>query len=494
MQNTYRILLIAILVACTTQTASSAENEASKPNIIILFADDWGYGDLGKHGTLSDVKTPHLDALADEGVLFTDAYITAPQCSPSRAGLITGRYQQRFGFDTIPDCPLPLSETTIADRLQAAGYVTGMVGKWHLEPNALSLRWAKQHQPNGIKNNRVQVRRELAMPYYPQGRGFEEFFKGERSPYWANYSIDGKSLAKNGQVVQDPRFRVDVQTDAALGFIQRHADEPFFLYVAHYAPHVPLEASEKYLSRFPGKMPERRRTGLAMINAVDEGIGQIKARLKDLGIAENTLIMFTSDNGAPLGAQTGQPMLDVLPVNKPGPAWDGSRNDPLRGEKGMLAEGGIRVPMIWSWPARLPKGIVVDSPVISLDMTATAISAAGIKDASELDGISLTRWLTGNAKPPERALYWRFWNQAAMRRGNWKYLFTSDGNEWLYDLAKDPEEQQDVLTANTEIAKSMRSELDAWTNELKPAGMPAKPLNRQEINWYKYYFNAAKAK
>lgn len=470
------------------EAAVVSEAAESQPNIIMVFADDWGYGDLGAHRHLTDVKTPHLDALSERGILFTDAYVTAPQCSPSRAGLMTGRYQQRFGFDHIPDGPLPLQETTIAKRLQAAGYRTGMVGKWHLEPNAICVNWARQHQPAGIRNNRVVVRRDLSLPYWPQARGFDEFFKGELNPYWSNFDLHGNDLKATGQIVKDPRFRVDVQTDAGLAFIERDNDKPFFLYLAHYAPHVPLEASRKYLHRFPGDMPERRRTGLAMINAVDEGVGRIVALLRKKEMIANTLIMFTSDNGAPLKIHKRD-----LPGG--GPGWDGSLNDPLIGEKGMVAEGGIRVPMIWSWPACLPQGKTISEPVISLDMTASAISAAGVKDesTSKLDGVDLIPWLCGDeVDAPTRDLFWRFWNQGAVRSGDWKYLLTGDGREMLFNIRRDKEEQTNLIATEDKIAFELKSKLNQWASELQPPGLPASPLNIQEIGWYDHYFPFSK--
>ncbi len=460
-----------------------------RPNIIMLFTDDWGYGDLGVFQNRSDVKTPHLDKLSAQGVLFTDAYITAPQCSPSRAGLLTGRYQQRFGFDTIPDCPLPLEQSTVADRLKGAGYATGMVGKWHLEPNVMSLKWAKKNQPDGIRGRRVKVRRDLAMPYFPQARGFDQFFMGQRGRYWCNFDLAGSDLKRDGEFVDERRFRVDVQTDAGLSFIRRNKSRPFFLYLAYFAPHVPLEAPEKYLDRFPGDMPERRRTGLAMINAVDEGVGRVMKLLRDEGISGETLIMFTSDNGAPLGAHAGKVMADVLPVDKPGPAWAGSRNDPLTGEKGMLSEGGIRVPMIWSWPSRLPAGKTVSDPVISLDMTASALAAAGIDDRSGLDGLDLVPYLSGNVtEPARRDLYWRFWNQAAIRSGDWKYIVTGSGRELLYTLRRDKEERHDLLPENREQATAMRAKLKRWADQLHPPELPSAPPNGQETRWYEHYF------
>ena len=489
MKTGKRSFIIALLLWGGLVQVIAAADE--RPNIIIVFADDWGYGDLGALKNLGDVQTPHLDKLSKQGVLFTDAYITAPQCSPSRAGLLTGRYQQRFGFDTNSDCPLPLDQTTIADRLKREGYVTGMVGKWHVEPNRSSLKWAREQQPDGIRGRRVNVRRDLAKPYFPQARGFDEFFMGPRQRYWCNFDLTGNDLKRDGQFVEEQRFRVDVQTDAGLAFIRRNKSQPFFLYLAYYAPHVPLEAPDEYLRRFPGKMPERRRTGLAMINAVDEGVGRIMKRLRDEEIADNTLIMFTSDNGAPLGAQQGQVMADILPVNKPSPAWDGSRNDPLTGEKGMLAEGGIRVPMIWSWPDRLPMGKTVSDPVMSLDMTASALAVAGIGDRSGLDGVDLIPWLAGKVdKVPQRDLYWRFWNQAAIRSGNWKYIVTGTGRELLFNLNDDKEERRSVLADQRERATAMQQKLSHWADQLQPPGLPSDPPNGQEVRWYEHYFRA----
>lgn len=486
------------VIASERVASAPVGNISARPNIVMIFADDWGYGDLGVFDRLDDIQTPNLDRLAAAGVLFTDAYVTAPQCSPSRAGLMTGRYQQRFGFDTIPDCPLPLSETTIATRLQQTGYTTGMVGKWHLDPNALSVEWAQKHQPDGIVNGRVRVQRDVAMPYWVQNRGFTEFFEGELRMFWCNFDLRGNDLSPGGQWTEDRRFRVDVQNDAAMAFLRRQVktEKPFFLYFAPYAPHVPLEATQKHLRRFPGPMPERRRTGLAMMAAVDEGVGRIVRLLEDHQLLKDTLIMFTSDNGAPLGAHTGRIMDDVLPVAKPGPAWDGSRNDPLTGEKGMLAEGGIRVPMVWFWPAGLPAGRVVSEPVISLDMTATAAAVGGVSaNADELDGENLIPLLTDEGvKSLDRSLYWRFWNQAAVRRGDWKLLVTSDLPDMLFHIRDDIDESHDVRETRPGIAKDLRRELQAWTDELKPAGVPKSMMNDQEDRWYRYYFpEAAKA-
>jgi arylsulfatase A-like enzyme len=274
-----------------------------------------------------------------------------------------------------------------------------------------------------------------------------------------------------------------VQTDASLAFLRRNSSEPFFLYLAYYAPHVPLEAPEKYLQRFPNQMPERRRTALAMMSAVDDGVGRIVELLKEQGVFERTLIIFTNDNGAP--------MADILPVNKPGPAWDGSRNDPLTGEKGMLSEGGIRVPMIWAWPDNLAKNLTIDEPMTTLDVTASILAAAAIPSDPTLDGENLLPFLQGTSSyDQERSLFWRFWNQAAVRTGDWKLIRISSEREMLFNLARDPQENTDEIENHPKIANQLRLKLQTWASELEPAGLPTKPLNGQEREWFRYYFPA----
>lgn len=491
-----KYLLSGIAVAAGLTGLSNASEER-KPNVIVILTDDWGYGDLGAYGNRDDVKTPNLDRLAKEGVLFTDGYVTAPQCAPSRAGLITGRYQQRYGFDTIPDCPLPLEEKTLADRLKSAGYVTGMVGKWHLDPNHMSLKWARKYKPESINGDMVQLTHKDFLPYAPQARGFDWFYCGEMSSYWCNYDLQGKALSSSGETVKSPEFRVDVQTKAGLAFIKKNGDSPFFLYLAYFSPHVPLEATETYLKRFPrstgsgqaGDMPERRRTALAMMAAVDDGVGRIMELLEEKGLRKNTLIIFTSDNGAPLGAQTAKVMDDVLPVSKVGPPWDGSRNDPLRGEKGMLSEGGMRVPFIMAWPDRLPPETIYKKPVSSLDIAATANAMAGLPNDPLLDGVNLIPYLTGElSDAPHGDLFWKFWNQAAIRSGDWKFIRSGRNIEMLFNLQNDKEENHDVIRQYPEIAQELKKKLSGWADQMTPAGLPAGGLNDQEEKWYQYYF------
>lgn len=462
---------------------------AEKPNILVVFTDDQGHADVGIHGQVADIKTPHIDELARDGITCTSGYITAPQCSPSRAGLLTGKYQQRFGFDTIPDGPLRLEHVTIAERLKKIGYTTGMVGKWHLEPNHTCVEWGLEECPGRVEGGKVVLTRELEEKYFPGAQGFDKFFKGEINRYFVNYGLDGKSLDP-AKWLDVPGYRIDIQTDAALAFIERNKDKPFFLYLAYFAPHVPLQATAKYLSRFPGDMPERRRHALAMMSAVDDGVGRIRGLLKDLGLAENTLIFYMSDNGAPLGANAGPGgyLADVLPVDHPGGVWDGSLNTPWVGEKGMLMEGGIRVPYIVSWPAKLPRGKTCNTPVISLDMAATSLAAAGAPIPAELDGVDLVPLLRDGAEP-DRALYWRFWQQTAMRKGQWKYLCLSDGRELLYDLESDRHEKDNLIAEYPEKAKELRMALIEWNKELEPKGMPSEPINGQEELWFDHYLN-----
>ncbi len=486
-------MLAGVIFAGNILTGAAGQTNA-KPNVIVILADDQGYADLGVQGQVQDIRTPNLDALAAGGVRFTAGYATAPQCSPSRAGLITGRYQEKFGLDTIPDDPMPLEEVTIPKRLKHAGYVNGMVGKWHLDPNALSLKWARTNLPAAKPDTqgRVKIPAKFIQKYSALAQGFDECFQGEMLHYLATYDLAGHSLKSAGQPLPEPGFRLDIQTKAALAFLQRHHGQdgqPFFLYLAYFGPHVPLQATTNYLSRFPGPMAERRRYALAMLSAIDDGVGQMTAALKQYGISTNTLIFFTSDNGAPLGAAQGKPMADILPVNKPGAVWDGSLNDPWLGEKGMLAEGGMRVPFIMNWPGQLPAGKVYEQPVSTLDIASTAVALAGLPRDDKLDGVNLMPFLTGkDVAAPHAALYWRFWDQAAVRVGKWKYIQAGSAAKYLFDVTTDEHEKKNLIQQHPEIANDLAAKLSDWTRQLAPPGDPNRPLNAQEQKWYQYYF------
>lgn len=468
------LILLLLLSSCKTQTPN-------KPNVIVIFTDDQGYADLGINGYARDIKTPNLDLMAREGALFTDGYITAPQCSPSRAGMLTGRYQQRFGFDNISNGPLPLSEVTIADLMREAGYRTGFVGKWHLEPNQSTDRWARKKLGYTDK-----IPLEKKLPYYPQNRGFDEYFKGDFSRYWTNYDLNGKDRKIDGEWLEVPGWRIIIQTNAALAFIKRNEDKPFFLYLAYFAPHTPLQAPEEYLSHFPGNMPERRRYALAMISAIDDGIGSIRRLLVELGLDRDTLIFFASDNGAPLDIDTK----DYLPVTSLKTEWNGSLNTPWVGEKGMVMEGGVRVPFIITWPGKIPAGTVFKEPASSLDFMPTSLSAAEVRLPANMDGIDLLPFLTGKLEnAADRDLYWRFWDQAAVRRGNWKYIRLTDGREMLYDLASSDHEKTNLIAFYPEKAQELLTAIEKWSQNLKPIGLHEGPVNHQEKRWYNHYLN-----
>lgn len=444
-----------------------------KPNIVVILTDDHGYADLGCQSARGDIRTPHIDKLAANGVRFTHGYTTAPQCIPARAGLLTGRYQQRFGLDANGTIPLPIDETTIPQRLQEAGYRTGMVGKWHLDPNHASRDWIREFMPEA-KPGKVVISEELGRRYMPDRRGFTDMFCGHIQTYFANYKLDGSeiALARN---LRENGFRIDIQTEAALAFIKRNAKQPFFLYLAYFAPHVPPEAPKQYLDRFPGEMPERRRTALAMISAMDDGVGRIRRSLEQHGLTKNTLLFFISDNGAPLKLD-----MQDLPLSDKKGAWNGSRNDPWIGEKGMLAEGGVRVPFLMTWPGTVPAGKIYDHPVITLDVGATAIELAGLEKVPALDGVNLIPYLTGKTEsPPHEMLFWRIWNQSSVRKGKWKYLQAGDRN-YLFDLSSPQHEKVNLIANHPEIAAQLQASLKRWAEDLKKPGLADGPLKGPE--------------
>jgi arylsulfatase A-like enzyme len=419
---------------------ASSHAAASKPNILFIVGDDMGYADVGFHG-VKDIPTPHLDALAASGVRFTSGYVSGPYCSPTRAGLLTGRYQNRFGHEFNPggnNSGLPLTETTIANRLKAAGYATGLVGKWHLGG-----------QP--------------AMQ--PLQRGFDEFFGflgGAHSYFAAAGMLRGNEPVKN----------LDYTTDAfgreACAFIEKHKGRPWFLYLAFNAVHTPMHATDDRLAKFPNVADKQRRTYDAMMLALDDAVGKVRAKLAETGQAENTLITFISDNGGP---------------TMPGTTINGSVNAPLRGSKRTTLEGGIRVPFVVAWPGRI-KPAVFDQPVIQLDLNATALAAAGIEEKHEwnLDGVNLLPFLDGKKSgPPHDALFWRFGEQMAVRSGDWKlvrYDAVADGGAArrgavsslkLYNLASDIHEDKDLAAAMPDKAKELQAKWDVWNkSNIKP--------------------------
>lgn len=453
----WRFRLLVCSLALGVFPGAAALPGEVRPNVIVFFTDDHGYADLSCQGIVDDVSTPHIDRLAAGGLRMDSGYVSAPQCVPSRAGLLTGRYQNRFGVESNG---MPLDgfdyQVTIAERLRQAGYATGMTGKWHLGPG----------------------------PQIPT-HGFDDvFYKHSQGPGWANFRLDGKDREPGR--VESPLYHIDANTAAACAFIRRHRHTPFFFYCAYRAPHVPLDAPEKYLKRFPGKMPERRRRALAMIAAVDAGVGKVMATLRECGLEERTLVVLIGDNGAPL---------KIHKEDAPGigPGWDGSLNDPLNGEKGMLAEGGIRVPFVAYWKNTLPAGVVYREPVISLDIAATALALAGQPPASELDGVDLLPYWTGKQTgSPHEYLYWRWIAQSACRSGRWKYLRGGE-REYLFDLAVDREEKHNVIGRHPETAKRLKSHLEQWAAQLQPPGLATKPMSAVWEAYYDYYLDGKPA-
>ncbi|MEN8117424.1 MAG: sulfatase [Bacteroidota bacterium] len=424
-------IIIAVLLLGITTVALSQKNE--KPNFILIVADDLGFADLGLNGS-KQIPTPHIDRLAEEGINFTQGYVSAPVCSPSRAGFLTGRNQVHFGHDNNMGgnqpgfdrnyLGLPLSETTIATRLKSLGYVTGLIGKWHLgdEPH-----------------------------FHPLKRGFDEFwgYTGGGHNYFTA-EPDGKGyncpIECNYKTPQPITYITDDKGDECVDFIKRHKNEPFFLFASFNAPHAPMHATEADLELFKHIKNEKRRKYCAMVYRLDINVGRIIETLEDEGLAENTLIVFISDNGGPVNSNA-------------------SINAPFNGQKGILLEGGIHVPFVMNWKGKLPAGEKYDNPVISLDFAPTFFELAGgeITDDVKFDGVNLIPYINGeNINRPHKAMNWRFTISAAIRDGNWKLVRLPDRLPLLFDLSKDISEQNNVSMQNLEITESLLKRLGDW--------------------------------
>jgi len=433
-------------IVCAVVTLGSLTAAAhERPNILVVYSDDHGWADLAIQGVDRDIRTPNLDQLARDGVRFTRGYVSAPQCVPSRAGLITGRYQQRFGVEDNNHGPLPLSERTIAELLAPAGSMSGWIGKCHLDVGG------EKRKGEGYR---------VLPDHMPHRQGFAEYFRGELRRYEASHDLQGRPFPDAPHRVVDERFRVEVQTEAALSFLDRRAKapgQPWFLYLAWYAPHVPLESPEPWFSRTPESLPLERRQALAMVAAMDDGLGRIREKLRAMGAETNTLIVFAGDNGAPLGK-----------------AWNGSLNGPLIGQKGMLAEGGIRTPFIGAWPGTWPAGVAYDEPVINLDIAATAIAAAGLAPDPSLDGVDLTPFVTGRKSgSPHERLFWRWGSQAAVLEMPYKLIVLGDRVPLLFDVSSPAGEHhdRDLAASHPEIVARLMARLEAWAADLQPPGL-----------------------
>jgi arylsulfatase A-like enzyme len=425
-------------------TAGARREFKPRPNVILIIADDLGYADLGCQNLSKDARTPYIDSLAANGVRLTNAYVSAALCSPARAGLLTGRYQQRFGHehnpgpDSAETYGLPLDQPTLPQQLKSVGYTTAMIGKWHL-------------------GNRPE--------FHPTRRGFDEFFGFLGGAHGYNTVGQGHNALQRGTTPVDKTdYLTDAFTREAADFIDRQArasagaggagsaeKKPFFLYLTYNAVHTPMQAPLQYLARFPDEKDDTRKAMLAMLTAMDEGIGQVLAKLREHKLEDDTLIFFISDNGGPTHA-------------------NGSRNAPLRGVKNTLWEGGIRVPFIVQWKGSLPAGKVYAHPVIALDIAPTIFAVAGVSTLpkGKYDGVELLPYLSGaNPNPPHDALFWRSGEQWAVRAGDHK-LTRADVSApaKLFDLSEDAGESNDLAAKHPDIVRRLKEKFDQWNATL----------------------------
>lgn len=414
--------------------AAAPPNPAQRPNIVLIVADDLGFADLGFQGC-KDIPTPHIDSIARQGIRCANGYVSCPVCSPTRAGLMTGRYQQRFGHEFNPgprqddrgEIGLPTDEITLPQLLQKAGYKTAMVGKWHL----------------GYDEK-----------YHPTRRGFDEFFGflGGAHGYLDSGRAGQQSIFRGLEAIDEPAYLTDAFGREAVAAIERHQAEPFFLYLPFNAVHNPLQAPRERELRFSQIQDPKRRTYAAMLNAMDDAIGAVLGKLRDHGLEEKTLIYFISDNGGPLEG-------------------NGSNNAPLRQRKGTVYEGGVHVPFLVQWKGHLPAGSVYEQPVIALDLFATALGAASVPLPTDrpIDGVNLLPYLSGEEEqPPHSELYWRFGEQKAIRRGSMKLILAAQRPPELYDLETDISETTNLADKQPALVASLKKALAAWESETKP--------------------------
>lgn len=423
------ILALLTLAACLSSAF------AAPPNVVVLFSDDAGYTDFGFQKNADPALaalTPRLTRLASEGVVFSQAYVTGAVCSPSRAGAMTGRYQQRFGHEkNIPEGymkgGLPLGEKFVGDHLKPLGYTSGLIGKWHLGyPEA----------------------------YQPRKRGFDHFYgllQGARPYFPMPRVVPHKAIFDDGKATPETGYTTDRIADGACAFLDRNKDKPFFLFVSFTAPHGPLQPKPEVLAAMKGFPNEKRRKYAGLVKSLDDNCGRILDKLDALGLAANTLVIFSNDNG--------------------GQTSTGAINKPLRGAKSEVFEGGIRVPMAMRLPGKIKPGTTIETPVITLDWLPTIIDLAGGKPdpAVKLDGQSLLPLVSGNPESfPKRTLHWRTNGKTgpiALRDGDWKLIGRNKGKSpgpALYNLANDIGETKDLATEEPAKLKELLAKQNAW--------------------------------
>ncbi len=475
------ILLTLALVASPWDWCAGGEvQRPDRPNIVVLLADDLGYGELGCQGN-GQIPTPHVDSIARSGIRFTAGYVTAAYCSPSRAGLMSGRFPTRFGYEfnpigannEAPGCGLPGSEQTLAQHLHNAGYTTGLMGKWHLGGSAPYhplrrgfdeffgfLHEGHFYVPPPYRKVTTMLRRK-ALPDGKQGRWQDDNLvytthMGHDEPaYDANNPI-----LRGGQPVEEHAYLTDALTREAVDFIDRNQRRPFFLYLAYNAVHSPLQGADAYMRRFSEIDDVHRRIFAAMLGNLDDSVGAVLDKLRETGLEEDTLIFFLSDNGGPTKELT-------------------SSNLPLRGGKGDVYEGGIRVPFLVQWKGKLPAGEVYEKPVVSLDIfaTAAALAQAPLPKGRSIDGVDLMPYLQGEKQGrPHEMLFWRQGPRTAIRVGDWKLLRNGrrEGSPWqLYNLATDLAEQNDLAATEAEKFAQMQRAWEEMNGQMaEPAWRP----------------------
>ncbi len=432
----------------------ASDQGITRPNIIVIVADDLGYGELGSYG--GDLPTPHLDALAQSGMRFTNGYVTAPFCAASRAALLTGRYQTRFGFEfnpigalnADPSIGLPIDEQTMADVMRESGYATTLIGKWHLGGTAKFhpqrrgfdefvgfLHEGHYFVPTPWTNHVTWLRRRT-LPDGSTGRWTSPDHRVVWSTHLGSFEPDydaDNPILRSSQPIETSANLTDLFTEEAEAFIERHREQPFMMCLAYNAVHSPMQAADRYLSRFAHIEDIQRRIFAAMLAHLDDGVGRVMAKLQNVGLDDRTLVVFLSDNGGPTRELT-------------------SSNRPLRGEKGALLEGGIRVPFLMRWPNHIPAGHTEDRMVSSLDIAATGVRLARAKSSRSLDGVDLIPFLSSPSSIAiHEQLYWRVGRQAAFRQGDWKLYRPRDARaSWeLYRLSEDIDEKNNLAVSHS---------------------------------------------
>ncbi|MCA9015659.1 MAG: sulfatase [Planctomycetaceae bacterium] len=448
---------------------------AQQPNIIVLLADDLGYGELGCQGN-PQIPTPHIDSLARDGIRFTQAYVTAPNCSPSRAGLLTGKIPTRFGYEfnpigarnEDPGTGLPPAEQTLAELLHDQGYTTGLIGKWHLGGAAdyhpyrhgFDEFFGFVHEghyfvPPPYQGVTTMLRRKT-IPGGGKGRWISDQLIYSTHMGYDEPDYDANNpIIRGGQPVVETEYLTDAFTREAVSFIDRHQDKPFFLYLAYNAVHSPLQGKREDMQRFQHIEDVHRRIFASMLAVLDDSVGKILQQVHQSQLDQKTLVIFLSDNGGPTRELT-------------------SSNLPLRGEKGSMYEGGLRVPFLMRWTSTLPPRQTFHQPISSMDIFSTSAALAGAELPSSLDGRDLMPYLLNQkAGSPHEELFWRQGNRAALRKGDWKIVNhrgTRNKPAWeLYNIAEDLSEEQDLASQQSEKLNELKTRWNELNAQMKPA-------------------------